>query len=113
MEASVQRGKGEAGLDADQGRTWEGWPPHLALPLLAGWFLRSETHRGQQGTPALTLPQVRYELSVLLLEVCGTPSSVYMCRQVHRQVLRNELARCYHHRPRKCLPPKKLCRTIQ
>jgi hypothetical protein len=33
----------------------------------------SETHRGQQLTPALTLPQVRYGLSVLLLEVFCTP----------------------------------------
>src|SRR5215467_3265569 len=38
------------------------------------------THRGQQWTPALTLPQVRYGLRVLLLEVCcplaSTPSTV-------------------------------------
>ena len=34
-----------------------------------------ETHRGQQWTPALTLPQVRYGLSVLLLEVFYTPGN--------------------------------------
>src|SRR5437867_10018546 len=33
-----------------------------------------ETHRGQQVTPALTLPQVRYGLSVLLMEVFCTLS---------------------------------------
>jgi hypothetical protein len=42
-------------------------------------------------TPALTLPHVRYGLSVLLMEVfcpCRMPS---LCRQVHRQFMRNEL----------------------
>jgi len=113
IEASFKRGKGEAGMDTYQVRTWEGWHHHMALTLIAVWFLISETHRGQQWTPALTLPQVRYGLSMLLLEVFCTPSMAYICRQVHRQLMRNELARFYHHRTRKCLPPKKLCRTIQ
>jgi hypothetical protein len=43
------------------------------LTLIAVWFLIRETHRGQQLTPALTLPQVRYGLSVLLMEVFCTP----------------------------------------
>jgi SRSO17 transposase len=68
IEASFQRGKGEAGMDEYQVRTWEGWHHHMALTLIAVWFLICETHRGQQLTPALTLPQVRYGLSVLLLE---------------------------------------------
>src|SRR5207253_4833943 len=72
-----------------------------------------ETHRGQQWTPALTLPQVRYGLSVLLLEVFCTPGVDYICRQVQRQLLRNELARFYHHLTRKCIPPRKLRREIQ
>src|SRR6267154_582680 len=61
-----------------------------------------ETHRGQQLTPALTLPQVRYGLSLLLLEVFYTPGVDSICHQVQRQLLRNELARFYHHRTRKC-----------
>jgi len=113
IEASFQRGKGEAGMDAYQVRTWEGWHHHMALTLIAVWFLISETHRGQQWTPALTLPQVRYGLSMLLLEVFCTPSTNYICRQVHRQLMRNELARFYHYRTHKYLPPKKLRRTIQ
>ena len=40
-----------------------------------------ETQRGQQWTPALTLLQVRYGLSVLLLEVFCTPGIDYICRQ--------------------------------
>ena len=113
LEASFKRGKGEVGMDEYQVRTWQGWHHHMVLALLAVWFLISETHRGQQLTPALTLPQVRYGLSLLLLEVYCTPSTDYICRQVYRQLMRNELARFYHHRTRKCTPPQKLRRDIQ
>src|SRR5262249_11841999 len=105
--------KGETGMDEYQVRTWQGWHHHMALSLIAVWFLIGETHRGQQMTPALTLPQVRYGLSMLLLEVYCTPGVDYICRQVHRQLLRNELARFYHHRTRKCIPPQKLRRERQ
>jgi hypothetical protein len=42
-------------MDAYQVRTWQGWDHHMALSLIALWFLVCETHRGQQWTPALTL----------------------------------------------------------
>jgi hypothetical protein len=113
IEASFQRGKSEVGMDEYQVRTWEGWHHHMALTLIAVWFLIRETHRGQQWTPALTLPQVRYGLSVLLLETFVTFGVSSICRHVQRQLLRNELARFYHHRTRKCLPPQKLRRDIQ
>jgi SRSO17 transposase len=104
IEASVNRGKSEAGMDEYQGRTWQGWHHHMALSLIAVWFLIGETHRGQQ---------VRYGLSVRLLELFCTPGVDSICRQVQRQLLRNELARFYHHRTRQCLPPRKLRREIQ
>jgi len=113
IEASFKRGKGEAGMDEYQVRTWEGWHHHMALALIAVWFLIGETHRGQQVTPALTLPQVRYGLSVLLMEVSCTLSIPHICRHVQRQLMRNELARLYHYRTRNCLPPRKLRRDIQ
>ncbi len=113
IEASFKRGKGEVGMDEYQVRTWHGWHHHMALSLMAVWFLIGETHRGQQVTPALTLPQVRYGLSVLLLEVYCAPGIDYICRQVQRQLQRNESARFYHHRTRKCMPPRKLRRDIQ
>jgi SRSO17 transposase len=113
IKASFKRGKNEVGMDEYQVRTWEGWHHHMTLALISLWFLIGETHRGQQETPALTLPQVCYGLSVLLLEVFCTPSIPYICRQVHRQLLRNEMARFYHHRTRKCLPKRKLRRDIQ
>jgi len=108
IEASFQRGKGEVGMDEYQVRTWHGWHHHMALSLIAVWFLIGETHRGRQVTPTLTLPQVRYGLSLLLLEVFYTPGIDSICRQVQRQLQRNELARFYHHYTRKCMPPRKL-----
>jgi len=113
IEASFKRGKGEVGMDEYQVRTWHGWHHHMALSLLAIWFLIGETHRGQQLTPALTLPQVRYGLSLLLLEVYGTPGVDSICRQVQRQLQRNEAARFYHYCARKHIPPRKLRRDIQ
>ena len=113
IEASCKRGKSEIGMDEYQVRTGEGWHHHMTLALISMWFLSGATHRGQQLTPALTLPLVRYGLSVVLLEVFCTPSSPYICRHVHRQCRRNELARFSHHRTRKCLPKRKLRRAIQ
>ena len=83
------------------------------LSLIAGRCSIGETHQGPQGASAVTLPPVRYGLSLLLLEVFYTPGIDSICRQVQRQLLRNELARFYHHRTRKCIPPRKLRREIQ
>ena len=113
IEASFKRGKGEVGMDEYQVRTWEGWHHHMTLSLLAVWFLIGETHRGQQVTPALTLPQVRYGLSLLLLAVFCPLGVDDICRRVQRQLQRNESARFYHPRTRKCIPPRKLRREIQ
>src|SRR6476661_2952682 len=95
-------------MDEYQVRTWQGWHHHMALSLMAVWFLIGETHRGQLLTPALTLPQVRYGLSLLLLEVYCTPGVDYLCRHVQRQLQRNESARYYHYRTHKCIPPRKI-----
>jgi hypothetical protein len=66
---------------------------HTALSLMAVWFLVGETHRGQSLTPALTLPQVRYGLSLLLLAVFCPLGVDDICRRVQRQLQRNESAR--------------------
>jgi len=80
----------------------------MALSLMAVWFLIGETHRGRSLTPALTLPQVRYGLSLLLLAVLCPLGVDDICRRVQRQLQRNEQARFYHDRTRKCMPPPKL-----
>jgi len=48
IEASFKRGKGEVGMDEYQVRTCQGWHHHMAVSLMAVWFLIGETHRGQQ-----------------------------------------------------------------
>jgi hypothetical protein len=113
IEASFKRGKSEVGMDEYQVRTWPGWHHHMVLSLMAMGGLIGETHRGQQVPPALTLPQVRYGLSLLLLEGFYTPGVDSIGRQVQRPLQRNELARFYHHRTRKCIPPRQLHREIQ
>src|SRR5438128_9633534 len=77
------------------------------LPLLSVWFWSGETSRGRQWTPALTLPQVRYGLSMLLIEVFCTLSVPSICRHVHRQLVRNELARFWD-----CLTPQLVELTV-
>ena len=77
-------------MDEYQVRTWEGWHHHMVLTLMAVWFLIAETHRGQQLTPALTLPQVRYGLSVLLMEVLDTPG-IDSGAESERGVLRRQV----------------------
>ena len=44
----------------------------------------------------------------LLLEVFCTLSLPSICRQVQRQLMRNEMARFYHYHTRNYLPPRKL-----
>src|SRR4029077_17855337 len=105
LETSFTRGKGEVGMDAYQVRTWQGWHHHMALSLLAVWCLIGETHRGQQCTPVLTLPQLRHGPRLLLLEGVFATDVDSICHQVQRQLLRNESARFSHHRTRKCVPP--------
>ena len=113
IAASFTRGTSDAGLDASQVRTWEGGHHHMTLAVIAVWFLIGATHRGQPWTPALTLPQVRDGRSVLRLEVFCTLTIPSICRQVHRQFMRNALARLYYYRTRNCLPPRKLRIDIQ
>ena len=59
--------------------------------LIAGWCLMGAPPGGQPWTPALTLPHVRYGLSVRLMAVLCTFRRPSMCRPVHRQFMRNEL----------------------
>jgi SRSO17 transposase len=49
IEECLKRSKGEAGLGQYQVRNWRGWHHHMALSLLATWFLVAETRRGKKG----------------------------------------------------------------
>jgi SRSO17 transposase len=45
IEQMLQEGKGEAGLDHYEVRSWVGWHHHMTLALLALWFLQTEQSR--------------------------------------------------------------------
>jgi hypothetical protein len=63
--------------------------------------------------PTPTLTQVRSGLSLLLMAAFYAISIPSICRQVHHQLVRNELARFDHYRTRNCIPSRKLYRYIQ
>ena len=76
------------------------------------WSWCGATPRGQPWTPAVTRPQGCDGLSMRRMAVLWPVREPSLGRQVHRQLMRNELARFYHHHARKCLPPLKLRRDI-
>jgi SRSO17 transposase len=47
IEECLKRSKGEAGLGEYQVRNWRGWHHHMALSLIATWFLVVEARRGK------------------------------------------------------------------
>jgi SRSO17 transposase len=49
IEGCLKRSKGEAGLGEYQVRNWRGWHHHMALSLIATWFLVVEARRGKEG----------------------------------------------------------------
>jgi hypothetical protein len=61
------------------------------LSLIAVWCLIGATPRGQPWTPAVTLPHRRDGLSVRWMAVLWTFREPSLCRQVHREFMRNML----------------------
>jgi SRSO17 transposase len=53
VEESLKRSKGEAGMGEYQVRNWRGWHHHMALSLIATWFLVVESRRGKKGSPGI------------------------------------------------------------
>jgi SRSO17 transposase len=51
VEDCLKRCKSEAGLGEYQVRNWRGWHHHMALSLIATWFLVVEARRGKKGGP--------------------------------------------------------------
>lgn len=49
IEGCLKRSKSEAGLGEYQVRNWRGWHHHMALSLIATWFLVVEARRGKKG----------------------------------------------------------------
>ncbi len=108
IEECLQRAKGEAGLAQYEVRSWAGWYRHQTLSLIATWFLVVEAVRGKPLAPAITVPQVRAGLALLLEAACGPYDAERIARRTHRQNVRNELARFYHWKRRNLLAPRRL-----
>ena len=108
IEACLQRSKSEAGLADDEVRHWTGWQQHQTLSLIATWFLVTETMRGKKWTPAITLPQIRQGIAMIVREAfqCGTMS--HMLQERQKRLQRNELARFYAWKQRNRLAPLNL-----
>lgn len=49
IEECLKRSKSEAGLGEYQVRNWRGWHHHVALSMIATWFLVVEARRGKKG----------------------------------------------------------------
>ena len=75
---------------------------------MAAWFLIQETLRGKQSTPALTLPQVREGLAMILHEASGCAGLERIARERTRRLQRNEMARFYHWKKHNLLAPLKI-----
>jgi SRSO17 transposase len=66
VETSIEEGKGEVGMDDYQTRSWCGWHHHMTMTLLAHFFLVRLRLKFKDSAPALTVPQVRLLLQVVL-----------------------------------------------
>jgi SRSO17 transposase len=108
VEECLKRAKSEAGLADYEVRSWEGWHHHQTLSMVACWFLVKEALRGKPLAPAITVPQIRRGLALLIDEACGPYTPERLARATERQEERNELARFYHWKKHNRLPPRRL-----
>jgi hypothetical protein len=88
----------------------EAFSPHHVTRLATHCSLRRDESVVEPLMIALGM--IVGEVLVDHMEVYCAPGPDAICRHVYRQLLRNELARFYHHRSRKCMPPQKLRREI-
>ena len=78
VEEAIKRSKSQAGLSHYEVRNWRGWHHHQVLSLIATWFLVGKSHRGKKWTPAITVPQIRDGIAMLLRAACqcDTPTKI-------------------------------------
>jgi hypothetical protein len=63
---------------------------------------------GKKWTPAITLPQVREGIAMLLRAACKYDTPTQIAKHKTRQLIRNEEARFYHHKASNRLPPLRI-----
>lgn len=108
IEDSLKRAKSEAGLGDYEVRTWTGWHHHQTLSLMALWFLTQEALRGKPLTPAITVPQIREGIAMVLHKFCNCADPMRIARERTRRLERNELARFYHWKKHNLLAPLRI-----
>gem|GEM_PF-1667074 len=110
IEECIQRGKSEVGLGDYEVRNWSGWHHHQTLSMIACLFLIVESLRGKKITPAITVQQIRQGVSQILHRASGCDTNSRIRREREQRLKRNELARLYHWKQHKLLPPLSLDR---
>ena len=108
VEEAIKRGKSQSGLADYEVRNWRGWHHHQILSLMATWFLTLEAGRGKNITPAITVPQIRDGIAMLLRASCNCNTPTTIAKNKTRRLTRNEEARFYHYKKRKRLPPTRM-----
>jgi SRSO17 transposase len=108
IEECLQRSKSEAGLADYEGRHGTGWQQHQTLSFLATGFLERETQRGKKWTPAITLPQMRQGIAMILRDVCQCGTRSHRLKERQKRLQRHELARFYHWKQHNRLAPLNL-----
>ena len=112
IEECLQRRKSEAGLADYEVRKWTGWQQHQTLSFLATWFLERETQRGKKWTPAMTLPQIRQGIALIVREAFQGGTMSPMVEERPKRLRRNELARFYPWKRRNQLAPLNLHKRL-
>ena len=108
----LQRSKSEIGLADDEVRHWTGWQHHQTLSLLAPGFLVQETRRGKKWMPAMTFPQIRQDIALLLREAFQCNTLAHRLHERQKRLQRNELALFYPWKHRKQLAPLNLHKRL-
>jgi len=108
VEECLQRSQSAAGLADYEVRHWRGWQQHQTLSLRATWCLVRETARGKKWTPAITVPQLRQGIAMILHEALQCGTKLHRLKECQKRLQRNELARFYHWQQRHRLPPLNL-----
>jgi hypothetical protein len=108
VEEAIKRSKSQARLSHYEVRNWRGWHHHQVLSLIATGFLVRESHRGKKYSPAITVPQIRDGIAMLLRTASPCDTPMLIANNKTRRLRRNELARFYHDKARNQLPPLRI-----
>jgi|SRR3989344_4662927 len=103
VEDCFERAKGEVGLGHYEVRSWRGWHHHIALSLMALYFLVTEQRRLNKSTPALTLQQSAEAIGEILRHPEIDVKSLAFT--ITQRLRRNEQSRIDHWRKFHRLPP--------